>query len=216
MTYVFYSQVEDRGPFCANWPDKAVKNEPMFFNASLSFAYGYGGPITRAFIDALPADWASCAPVFDSRVHMLMPGWYPCIPGYHHDDVARGATGQPDYDEMPYRSEHLMGLVNGDICPTVFALGEHRLPRVTEGVVYERWHDEVVKQIDAGILKTQEAPSGRLLQFDWQAMHTGQQARSNGWRWFGRLSRQTDRQRTITNELRQQVQVYLENPTQGW
>ena len=36
-----------------------------------------------------------------------------------------------------------------------------------------------------------------------------------GWRWFGRLSRNTDRVRKITNEVRQQAQVYLEFPMEG-
>ena len=47
-------------------------------------------------------------------------------------------------------------------------------------------------------------------------MHTGQRAISNGWRWFIRLSRNTDRQNKISNEFRRQAQVYLEFPTQGW
>jgi len=38
----------------------------------------------------------------------------------------------------------------------------------------------------------------------------------DGWRWFIRLSRNTDRQKSMTNELRKQVQVYLEYPKAGW
>ena len=47
-------------------------------------------------------------------------------------------------------------------------------------------------------------------------MHTGQRANKSGWRWFIRLSRNTDRQKHMTNELRRQVQVYLEPATEGW
>jgi hypothetical protein len=215
-SYWLDSKVEDRGGFLADWAERTVKNEPMFFNASLDLAQAEGGLITRAFIDALPPDWRDCNPVLDSRVHMLMPGWYPCIPGWHHDDVARGADGQPDYDDMPYQAEHLMGLVNGDICPTLFAHGSHLLPKVEGGLVYKTWHDIVERQIADDELIVEPARSGRLLQFDWSTMHTGQKAIAGGWRWFVRLSRNTARQQSITNERRRQVQVYLENPTEGW
>ena len=148
---------------------------------------------------------------------MLMPRWYPCIPGYHHDDIPRDAvTGQPDYETPTYYSEHLMGLVNGDICPTIFALGKHSLPKITTGIIYQQWHEEILQQIAAGILAITEAPSGRYLEFDWQSSHTGQRAKASGWRWFVRLSRNTDRQHTITNESRRQVQVYLDPMTEGW
>lgn len=214
--YNFNSKVEERGTFCNDYSADIIKNEPMFFNCDLDFAYEHGGEITRDFILGLPDDWYHCNPVIDSRVHMLMDGWYPCIPGYHHDDVPRSTTnGQPNYDSPEYRSEHLMGLVNGDICPTMYALGEHTLPKV-DGIIYKTWHNQVEEQIKEGLLTTMEAPSGKYLQFDWQSMHTGQRAKKDGWRWFIRLSRNTDRQKKITNEMRRQVQVYLEFPMQGW
>lgn len=34
--------------------DDEIKNEPMFFNSDLEFAYDKGGPITRSFINNLP------------------------------------------------------------------------------------------------------------------------------------------------------------------
>lgn len=113
--------------------DKNIKNEPMFFNSDFQFAYENGGEITKAFLNALPDNWKVRDLVFDSRVHMLMPGWYPAIPGWHHDDVPRApiptgqhfiTAGQPDYDNPRYRSEHIMGLVNADVCPTQFIVGE--------------------------------------------------------------------------------------------
>lgn len=215
MAYNFISDVQDIGAFDARFPQDAIKNEPMFFNASSEHAYHNGGPITKSFIAAASLHGWSGA-VFDSRVHMLMPGWFPCVPGFHHDDVARGKNGQPDYENMPYKSEHLMGLVNGDICPTVFALGVHSLSKIDDGIVYKAWHNEVEHQIEQNILRRWEAPSGRLVAFDWQSMHSGQRAKKGGWRWFGRLSRRTDRLMGITNEIRRQVQVYLEFPMEGW
>jgi hypothetical protein len=223
--YQFDSRVQLRGAFPAEFPDSVVKNEPMFFNCDLKFAHENGGPITKAFIEALPADWTDEPVVLDSRVHMLMKNWFPCIPGFHHDDVPRRKDqyGQPNYDDPEYRSEHLMGLVNAHVAPTLFALtpeGATDSPRfelpAPDRVVYEAWHWEVERLLKEGQLTAFEAPSGQLLQFDWQSWHTGQRAVSNGWRWFVRLSRKTARTEHITNEFRRQVQVYLENLMQGW
>lgn len=214
--HTFNSRVERRGQFNDRFTDEEIKNEPMLFNCDFESARSLGGKITKQFLAALPLDWQADV-VVDSRVHMLMAGWYPCIPGFHHDDVPRTPpNNQPRYDAPLYKSEHLMGLVNGHIAPTVFALGTHVLPSVKDDVVYKRWHPIVEEQISMGILKEWEAPSGELIQFDWQTMHTGQKARSNGWRWFIRLSRNTDRIYSITNEVRRQVQVYLEFPMEGW
>lgn len=195
-----------------DFDQETVKNEPMFFNASTEFAYENGGPITRAFLDAL----GDHATIFDSRVHMLMPGWFPCIPGWHHDDVPRTRSdGQPDYENPPYRSQHALGLVNGDICPTDFAVGFAEMPDVPLGeTIYGAWHPEVERLIEAGELTRTSAPSNVVVWFDDRALHQGVRAVGNGWRWFGRAS--WDTHRKPTNEIRRQVQVYLDHPMEGW
>lgn len=221
----FDSQIKILGDFNDDWSQEIIKQEPMFFNASVDYALNNGGPITKSFVNALPDDWLIDS-VFDSRIHMLMPGWYPAIPGWHHDDVPRPpiphgqhfiTAGQPDYDNPRYLSQHIMGLVNGNICPTEFAIGKCEMPAVTEGsLIYRRWHIEVEKLLENKRLQKYKAESGKLIQFDWQTFHTGIKAISNGWRWFGRISRFTDRINQRTNEIRSQVQVYLEFPMEGW
>lgn len=211
--------------FATDVSNDEIKNETMFFNSGLDFAYKNGGPITRSFIEALPDGWQKDV-VFDSRVHMLMPGWYPAIPGYHHDDVPRPeipvgqhflTAGQPDYDNPRYLSEHIMGLVNAQVCPTHFAVGRCTMNEVPDGeLIYRQWHEEVEQLLDYGRLKKVEAPDRTLVYFDWQAFHTGSKAVGNGWRWFGRVSRSTDRVSKITNEIRRNAQVYLEFPMEGW
>lgn len=191
-----------------------VKNEPMFFNCTPEFAWEKGGPITRAFLDALSKSDEEGATVFDSRVHMLMPGWLPAIPGWHHDDVPRGgADNQPDYEAPAYRSRHALALVNGKVAPTEFAIGRHQLPKVS-GTVYGKWHDLIEKQIDDGVLERVNVPSNVIVFFDWQTAHRAIPAVMSGWRWFGRASYDTNRK--ATNEIRRQVQVYLPVPTAGW
>lgn len=202
-----------------------IKQEPMFFNASYDFAFKYGGEITKSFLSHLPGDWKKDV-VFDSRSHMLMPGWYPAIPGFHHDDVPRPkiptgqhfiTAGQPDYDNMLYKAEHIMGLVNAEISPTLFALGKIKVPAVPEGeLIYRKWDSAIKQIIEKGGCETFEAPDRQLIYFDWQCFHTGQKSVSNGWRWFGRVSRNTERVNKLTNEIRNQSQVYLEFPMEGW
>lgn len=222
--YAFSSQFQ----LGAKLPDfdlATVKAEPMFFNADVDFAYWHGGPITRAFINALQ-ETGEAPQVIDSRVHMLMPGWFPAIPGWHHDDVPRSAPagghvpmsqhGQPNYDATAYLSRHCLALVGGDVAPTEFAIGDHKLPFIEpeRGPVYKHWNDMIEAQIEAGDLTRTVAPSNQLVFFDWQSAHRAVPAVKAGWRWFGRASFNTGRK--PTNEIRKQVQVYLPTPTEGW
>lgn len=222
--YKFNSQIQLLNKFC---PDKgSIKNEPMLFNCDLLFAHRQGGDITDSFIDSLPPEWRGNDVVIDTRVHMLMPGWYPAIPGYHHDDVPRamdipagkhfGMAGQPNYDNPSYHSEHILALVNADIAPTEFALGEIELPKVEQGIVYREWDKIVRHKISNDELKIVNAPDCQLVHFDCHTLHTAVPAVKDGWRWFARVSKNTERVNKITNEIRSQVQVYLEYPMQGW
>lgn len=193
-----------------------VKNEPMLFNCSFEAARELGGPITRAFLSAIIADGEEAPVVVDSRVHMLMPGWFPAIPGWHHDDVPRtGPDNQPNYDSPAYHSRHCMALVNADVAPTEFIIGHQTLPKPDgDGPVYKHWHDLTEEQVAAKLVETYRAMDRELIYFDWQSMHRAVPAVTSGWRWFARASWQTDRR--PTNEVRRQVQVYLPNLTEGW
>lgn len=185
-----------------------------------------GGPITKEFLAKIfgpCTDWG-CKSFqgfnIDTRVHMLMPGWWPCIPGWHHDDVPRRASdGQPNYDNPEYKSKHILALVNGDICPTNFAVGECEMTEVPSGeVIYKHWHNEVEQHIANGVLKRVAVPSNKLVYFDCDSFHEGTQAVRRGWRWFGRVSWDAgyEQGRPHFNEIRRQVNVYMTNPTEGW
>lgn len=194
-----------------------IKNEPMLFGCDKDNAVGMGGPLTDAFVSLLPNDWRNAPDlIIDSRVHMLMPGWFPAIPGYHHDDVPRSRKdGQPNYENPEYRSEHVMMLVNAHVCPTEFAIGELEFVLPVEGeTIYKVWHNEVTQAVEHGALKLEQVPDKTLAYFDDRTWHQATPAIGSGWRWFIRASRNTHRK--PANELRRQVQVYLENPMAGW
>lgn len=222
----FNSICTNLGQFAQTISNDEIKKEPMFFNSDFHYAMERGGEITKSFLSALPRNWRQEPLVFDSRVHMLMPGWYPAIPGWHHDDVPRPeipvgqhfiTAGQPDYDNPRYKSDHILGLVNSDVCPTHFAVGECTMPAVGENeLIYRTWHPEVERLIREGSMKSEVCKDRTLYYFDCDTFHTGTKAISNGWRWFGRVSRNTERISKITNEIRVNAQVYLEFPMEGW
>ena len=198
--------------------EEDIRKEPMFYRADAAFAYEHGGPITRRFLTNLPSDWGNIPVTIDSRVHMLMPGWFPCIPGMHHDDIPRTRIdGQPNYEQLDYSADHIMGLVNGEVTPTEFAVGEIDLEIPPVGsLVYREWHPKIMQAIDEGVLQSVKAESYKYIQFDNFAFHQGTKAVGSGWRWFIRVSRNTERARDCKNEIRKQVQVYMENPMEGW
>ena len=213
------SDIQEVGHFNVIWENNEISNEPMFYRADYEFAYQNGGPITRHFLRMLPYSWqnTSNALTIDSRVHMLMPGWYPCIPGMHHDDVPRTRSdGQPNY-EAENQVQHLMGLVGAEIAPTEFALGEIELEVPPEGqLIYRDWHPKVMQAIEVEALKSFKCKSGAMYQFDSGSFHQGTAAVKAGWRWFIRVSRFTERALDCKNEIRKQVQVYMESPMEGW
>ncbi len=205
------------GPVLKSFDEKDIKYEPMMFSCTWNYAYENGGEPTKLFLLSLPSELHNDRTIVDSRVHMLMKGWFPCIPGFHHDDVPRGKNnnGQPEYYNPSYRSNHAMVLYNGDICPTEFALGETEFSNPeNHEIVYKEWHKEVECKIREGSLSSLSCPNNTIIFFDDRSWHQGVKAVDNGWRLFIRASWNTDRK--PVNEIRRQVQVYMENPMEGW
>lgn len=219
------SQIEELYHLDCEYTTNEVKNEPMLFNNDLDGAIKNGGMITRDFLCHLPHDWWNAPLVIDSRVHMLMPGWYPCIPGWHHDDVPRlRSDGQPEYEAITPRSEHILFLVNSHLAPTEFALGsaEFEVPPIGR-VIYEDWHKEVNLAIAAKELVVQSVKNQVLTKFNDRTWHRGVAAVDNGWRFFVRASRYWDADGNViargnerTNEVRKQVQIYMSAENAGW
>lgn len=214
MTFTFDSQISIGSAL----PDESVeeiKREPMLHKCDLDHALELGGKLTQLFIIMLPDSWKRSPLRIDSRTHMLMPGWFPCIPGWHHDDVPREREdGQPNYVNPSYKTEHIMALW-GDCSLTQFAVGKDDFPDVPLGnKFYKEWHLEVENKIEQGKLKRITIPERRMVFFDWQSWHQGMPATKNGWRFFIRATRGSLAK--PHNETRNQTQVYMEDPMGGW
>lgn len=184
-----------------------IRKEPMLFACNFHRAKELGGPITREFLGKLPlADY-----VIDSKVAMLMPGFWPCIPGWHHDDVPRTrADGQPNYESPEYRARHVMAIV-GDASLTEFIAEPVELPPVPIGrTIYQAWD----RMLDAMRPRTAFLKDCDVVSFTAGDFHRGSPATKAGWRFFIRATTCTTR--PVMNERRTQVQVYLADPSVGW
>lgn len=211
--------------FMKEYTQEEIKNEPMFFNCGFDFAFDHGGPITKEFLTKFLVDdhHSTRNVIVDSRVHMLMPGWYPCIPGWHHDDIARTRKdGQPNYKNLAYKSKHASTII-GDASVTEFLFGEINLAIPKLGrTIYKDWNDEIENRkaereffVRPKLKYTiQPIATNRLVYFDWQTFHRGMPATKDGWRMFIRASWDTERKRT--NEIRRQSQVYMSALEAGW
>lgn len=163
----------------------------------------------------------------DSRVHMLMEGMWPCIPGWHHDDVQRTlADKQPNYDD-DLRCEHAMFILNAHVAPTAFAIGTAGVkPWRGKGSMYGQWHDEVEQHVANGVLEKVECPNSQWVYFDDRTWHTGVQCGVEfGHRLFIRVGmnyrikdgvKVYEQPPSRANEIRRNAQVYMPTPAQGW
>lgn len=204
-----------------------VRAEPMLFSCDLHHARLLGGVITRDFLarvsESFP-EFRGGGSIIDTRVHMLMPGFYPAIPGWHHDDVPRtgppNAAGvpQPNYAQ-PSVADHVAAFIAGDDDEgeslTEYALGDAPFSDPVAGeTVYCQWAPEVDAAIDARLLDRAFAYNRELIQFTDRTWHRASPATGPCWRWFGRISSGTDR--SPKNEVRSQVQAYVASLAVGW
>ena len=208
-----------------NFSQEDIREEPQLFNCDLEHAYKLGGPIVRNMLDCLPPDWHDEPVVVDTKVHMLKLGWWPCIPGWHLDDVHRNTLdGQPNFYTPEYRSHHAISIVGADIAPTEFLIEPVNIVinrSAVRGSVYSQAHNQIELIKEKFTMKVSDRC---IYLFDDRTWHRCTQAVSNGWRWFGRVSRYTHafhghsipRPNPRTNEVRTQTQVYIQSEGKGW
>lgn len=193
--------------------DEVIKSQPMLHRATREFALEHGGWIADRFLETLPRSWSNI--LIDSRVHMLMPGMYPCIPGWHHDDVPREREdGQPEYSDPSYRAQHCLA-VFGDCSLTEFALGEHEIEIPPVGTkIYKELSPLVEQHCAEGKLTRWTVPEGKLVYFDWLSWHRGVEAHKRGFRYFIRATRYSKLE--PRNEIRVNANVYMPVLDEGW
>lgn len=218
----FYSQFScDNHKVVYSYDDSLIENEPMLYRADLKFAVENGGLITKQFLNRLiETGWLDIQEniYIDSRSHMLMKGWYPCIPGWHHDDVPRSRKdGQPNYNDESYFAEHAIMLLNAGIAPTEFITGEFQLPDAEEGkILYKEWDARVehLTRISPDLYPKTKTRNNIIYFFDARTFHQGTPATHFGWRYFIRATKHS--LVSAENKIRKNANVYLPEPFAGW
>lgn len=194
----------------SEYREQTIINEPMFFQASPEYAYHYGGTMTKEFIDECDIRFSD-EYVVDSRVHMLKPGWYPCIPGWHLDGIRR-PDGQPDFVNIPKNDNHLLSVI-GPTSMTEFLNRRVKLHRPDPENVYQSFTRQINLQISSNVAEPVSYPSGSIIEFGPTDFHRGVAADEHGWRFFIRASKDGS---VPLNNQRTQVQVYLDEKDKGW
>ncbi len=201
-----------------------IKNTFGLWNASLDDAMRYGGELTRQSIRAMNLRYDRKHIIVDTKVHMLMVGMSPAIPGWHTDGAPRDNLGNPNGTGMPdtFMQETLDNppryhiLVTGTGCLTKFINKPIMLdiPDKPSFDVYTMMSGAVNKMVyedpnvDPNLVAS--IPSCTVMEFDWWDVHTGVIATKKEWRYLIRVT-ETDflePQKDLREVIRTQSQVY--------
>lgn len=195
-----------------------IKNTFGLFRASVEDALRYGGDVTREAIGAMNIRNDKKYVLVDVKVHMLMQGFCPAIPGWHTDGVPRpkmsqSGKGAPDIElqeSMDSPRFHL--LTTGDHCSTKFATVRNlplSVPDVPSNTLYADINRQMNEQEAMGQIETFSKPR-QVVEFDWWELHTAVYANKFGWRYLIRVT-ESDTMAPLTNlrdVLKTQAQVY--------
>lgn len=208
-------------------PVSEVKNTFALWNASYDDAVRYGGDITRQALRAMNLRHDRKNIIVDTKIHMLIKGMSPAIPGWHTDGVPRDAKKNPGGKAEPdtfaqegddrFNRYHL--LVTGQGCLTQYI----NLPIVVpipdkpSYDVYQLMSSHVTKLVKEAPHFVSTMPSCQVMQFDWWDIHTGVVASKNEWRYLIRAceSDYYEPQSDLREVIRLQTQVYAPHNF-GW
>ena len=206
-------------------PTELIKNTLGLWNASVEDALKYGGDITRAAIGAMNLRNDRKNVIVDVKVHMLMKGQCPAIPGWHTDGVPRHPNGSPaggfppdlkrqrDDRELTAPRYHL--LVTGEHCLTEYVPFPMTM-NIPQGMqsssdLYAWMTEEVNTELAEHFTQGKSFPSCQVTEWDWWTIHQGTIATGFEWRYLIRAT-ETDYlepERDLRNVLRTQQNVYV-------
>ena len=196
--------------------EELVRNTLGLHKCSLEDAVKYGGELTRAALSVMDLRGDRKHVVVDTKVHMLMPGFTPAIPGWHTDGVPRGpnrdsvSRGAPDIfsqDDGTIRPHRYHLLVTGVGCLPEFVMAPLELD-VSNDDLYAGMSRDVKALGDT--VHTAPIPTCTAVSWDWWNIHRGITATRREWRFLIRVM-ETDMCepiRDLRDIIRTQQQVY--------
>lgn len=189
-----------------------IKNTPSLWQADLDTAIRYGGELTRAALGAMDFIDDKKYIVVDTKVHMLMPGQCPAIPGWHTDGAPRRmpATSGAGYftplGEGPPNLQvqknwekindtprfHL--LVTGEGCLTDFL--DHEIVMYLPESPTSDLYSIITQRVKSGIVLTKtgdmpfiwESPSCTAISWGWWHLHAAKIATKREFRFLIRVT----------------------------
>lgn len=195
-----------------------IRNAKQYFGLSVSVGeffkpirIGIEGIPCNLLIDVLN-ELPAGEYIVDTRVHMLKPGWYPCIPGWHFDEVPRNEKGELDFDEVDPSVEHYVFILDsGTGSLTEFYHEKYTLYKL--GLQQIESYGDLNSEIEKFGRKNKEPiANNTLFKFSILDAHRGMPATGSGWRYFFRATKNSKRK--PINEIRTQTQVYI--PEEKW
>jgi len=191
-----------------------IRHLPQFYRADPELVHRRGGPFLRSFLERAPLPRTRYVSI-DTKVHMLMPGFHACIPGWHCDDFHRPGGGPPDLAGIERAWSEHVALTVGETALPEFVLGPLELPapaalQPNGRPLYALYHDA----IEALRPRVASPASGQMVAFSCLDFHRGTPAGRRGWRLFARITASDHRE--PRNEIRTQTQVYLTQPFEQW
>jgi hypothetical protein len=151
----------------------------------------------------------------DIKVHMLMPGQYPCIPNWHTDMVVRDESGLR-FDLIDPAAEPMLLWISDGPETEFLAKQVYMEERPGSHQEIARFMNKLSPRDYHGLF-TQSIQPNCWWSMDQRTPHRGTQAAKHGWRVFARVTpKALAPRRPVTSVIRRHAQVYLDASTFGW
>ena len=175
------------------FPESAIRDEPALRGCPVDWARLHGGPIIRAFLDALPADWlADPTTRIRTMPVWLRAGWGSGYVGWHLDSVLPREDGQEDWVHGRPPLFERIGCNMGTNAPTRLLIGDVTLTDYPAGQpVGGLWHRQLDEAVAAGRAREIPAQEGDLFRLTSSSFHSLAAASRDGWRMFFDANRHT-------------------------
>lgn len=207
-----------------------IENTPTLARCSIEDAAVFGGTLTREALGAMNLRGDRKHIIVDTKVHMLLPGFIPSIPGWHTDGVPRGDEGlnpnnhgapnlRAQIEAHPDEAPRYHILVTGDHSPTEFIREsmQLRFPEDIGSDLYREMTDQIDRLWLPHFATPWAVPPCTVVEWDWWNVHRAVPATARGWRFLIRVT-ETDHitpRKSPNDFIRRQNMVYA--PTSfGW
>jgi|GEM_PF-3675512 len=214
-----YSQVAEVGSL-SRFDDATLLQEVPFFAAEGSTAYQQGGAVTRAFLNALPAEWQNDHLVVDSILVWLQEEQSLPTRWFHHE-VYPGKTERAFAAANEERDVEHIACAIGAPCEREFLVGD--LSFADEATLdfdlyrtatkdYPARHQFLREQRDAGHLEAITIKLNQMHRYAWGTFQRVMPTRSPGFHFWIRAS--LGSKRPIVNGMRNVASPSLTGPWQ--